>query len=335
MPSFPSRLGLILTGALLLIACHRAPVVTKAPEAPAPVAGRADIEVQPTSGHAKFVAYGDIRFTSRWLREVSQPAARRALVKAIAGEKPDLVLISGDIPFRGAVASDWNVYENEIQPLKKARIPILPTLGNHEFYNRRLSTDRRDGITNFYAHFPNIPYRIERPWYSVRYADALIFVLDSADGDDTQAQIDWLKANLALAPDGIKNVFLLMHRPPYTDAADAGHRPRPQEQRIAAAVEVAQKAMPQVHFTVIAGHVHNYERFVHGGVTYIVSGGGGAAPRSLVRSSSDLFHPDTPNEIEFHYTVFKLEGDRLSFEMKRYDPVTGKFAVRDAYSLPE
>ena len=40
---------------------------------------------------------------------------------------------------------------------------------------------------------------------------------------------------------------------------------------------------------VSAGHIHNYERFLQDGVTYLVSGGGGAMPYEVDRTAADLY----------------------------------------------
>ncbi len=58
-----------------------------------------------------------------------------------------------------------------------------------------------------------------------------------------------------------------------------GHSARAREQALAKMLEERQlKTRP--HFIVFSGHVHNYERYEHHGVTYIVTGGGGATPYS-------------------------------------------------------
>ena len=46
-------------------------------------------------------------------------------------------------------------------------------------------------------------------------------------------------------------------------------------------------------------HIHNYERLVRDGVTYLVSGGGGAKPYEVERTPADLYQSrDFPN---YHY----------------------------------
>ena len=47
------------------------------------------------------VAYGDMRFTDPTNVTATNPAARRALVQRVAEEKPDAILLNGDVPWHG------------------------------------------------------------------------------------------------------------------------------------------------------------------------------------------------------------------------------------------
>ena len=74
---------------------------------------------------------------------------------------------------------------------------------------------------------------------------------------------------------------------------------------------------------VAAGHIHNYERAEVGGITYLVSGGGGAKPYMVERTPQDLYQDsDFPN---FHYVRLDLEKKRLKATMFRLvDPSAAK-----------
>ena len=66
---------------------------------------------------------------------------------------------------------------------------------------------------------------------------------------------------------------------------------------------------------VAAGHVHNYERFYQDGIVYLVSGGGGAKPYTMVRTPADLYQSNEfPN---YHYLKFVFEGNKLTATMIR------------------
>ena len=74
-------------------------------------------------------------------------------------------------------------------------------------------------------------------------------------------------------------------------------------------------------FVVLSGHVHNYERHVHNGVTYFVSGGGGAHAYRIARSPGDLF-PD--NNINYHFLLVEVEHGKLNVTMNRLQMERGK-----------
>ena len=76
---------------------------------------------------------------------------------------------------------------------------------------------------------------------------------------------------------------------------------------------------------VIAGHIHNYERAQLDGVTYLVSGGGGAHPYFVERTPQDLYQdPNFPN---FHYIKFELGSTELKATMYRLADPTAKEAI--------
>ena len=59
--------------------------------------------------------------------------------------------------------------------------------------------------------------------------------------------------------------------------------------------------------SVTTGHIHNYERLEVDGVTYLVSGGGGAHPYGVGRTAADQYSKNA-DAINFHYIVFRLNG---------------------------
>jgi len=94
------------------------------------------------------------------------------------------------------------------------------------------------------------------------------------------------------------------------------HNARPNEQALADYLKVA-AAHSAARFIVSAGHIHNYERLSQDGVTYLVSGGGGATPYDIDRTSTDLYQStDFPN---YHYVRFELRGQVFSGEMIRLE----------------
>ena len=102
-------------------------------------------------------------------------------------------------------------------------------------------------------------------------------------------QGEWLAKKLDSVPSDVDFVFLLLHHPPYTSSSDkargGGHSARHPEQLLAQMLEERQGHTAR--FVVFSGHVHNYEHQEHNGVTYFVSGGGGARPYPIKRTLDD------------------------------------------------
>ena len=85
---------------------------------------------------------------------------------------------------------------------------------------------------------------------------------------------------------------------------------------------------------VISGHVHNYERFERGSVTYLVSGGGGATPYLFDRSAADKYQGG--NGVTYHYLRFDIDGNTLKAKMVRLDltdRLQPKFEEKDSFEL--
>jgi hypothetical protein len=87
---------------------------------------------------------------------------------------------------------------------------------------------------------------------------------------------------------------------------------------------------------VVAGHIHNYERFFQDGIVYLVSGGGGAKPVPVARTAADLYQdPGFPN---YHYIKFVFDGKRLNASMYRIaDPSASSLRteVKDTFTIEE
>ena len=89
---------------------------------------------------------------------------------------------------------------------------------------------------------------------------------------------------------------------------DDSHNGRPNEAALAAFLATAPQKS-RVRFIVVAGHVHNYERFYRDGIVYLVAGGGGAMPRAVVREPKGLYRdPSFPN---YHYVRLLVSRGRV------------------------
>jgi len=265
----------------------------------------------------RFVAFGDTRFTESTNPDVSNASIRRAIVNAVAKEKPAFITISGDIVYKGDHAGDWKVWDSETSAWRDEKIPVYPTLGNHDLHG-----NEQTALANYFQRFPDLQ---QHRYYSVRFANCLMLALDSSISETTGPQGEWIKQTLDKLPDDVAFVILVLHHPPFTSSSDkekygGGHSARSNEEELGKELE-GRQTHTRARFVVFAGHVHNYERHEHGGVTYFVTGGGGAHAHLIERNPSDPFQSTTVN---YHYLVADVSADSMIVTMHRVEIVDGK-----------
>ena len=268
------------------------------------------------------IAYGDMRFTDPADVIDTNPAARRALVAKIAEEKPDVLLLSGDVPYHGSNANDYAVYRQETAAWQTAGLKVFPAMGNHELKGI-------GGLENWWNNFPELK---GRRWYSVRFGEAYFLTVDSnLDLTPGSPQCQWVAKQLETLPKGTRYVFVSLHHPPMADPIvnDPSHNVRPNEDALAHQLETAAQHT-KASIVVIAGHIHAYQRFERNGVIYLVSGGGGAKPYPIARTPADLYQDNVfPN---FHYVKFVSDGGGLKATMYRLDD-KGAFIPSDSFTV--
>jgi hypothetical protein len=294
---------------------------------------RADAEAPPRfevpspgEGPLVFVAYGDTRFTERV--DVVNGAARRALVEKIAGEKPAAILIGGDLVYDGTDPADYQKYRSETAAWAEEKIPVFPVLGNHEFKGCAYDDDESVCLDNWWSAFGDLALRPHR-WYSVAIGSSLLaLVLDSdAPLKPGSEQRSWFEQQIAGVGPAVKFILIMLHYPPVRDPLFPRMRDEKEIARYLA--RHANSLRPRV--LVIGSHVHNYERYARDGVTYLVSGGGGAKPVPAPRMFGELSRLRTG--VNFHYLRLTLSDDRLSGIMVRYE--AGKATGAAAWTEPD
>src|ERR1051326_4101186 len=291
-------------------------------------AGRADsggdlnLQLAPKDYPYTFAVDGDTRFTH--VPTASDAAKRQAIVQKLTKERPDFIVINGDVVYNGFDKQDWSVFDSETEFLRDEGVKIFPALGNHDIRGGE------DGLRNYFAHFPDLK---GHHWYSLRYGNSLLLSLDSMS-DDTPGspQGKWLASKLNSIPADVDFVFLSLHHPLYTKSSEhlmgGGHSTRPEEQQLAHFLKQKAAGMKQ-KIVVVAGHVHNYERYERGGVMYITAGGGGAPPYMIDRSPNDFYNQPGPT---YHYCTVKVDHGKLHFEMHKLE-ANGDFKVEDKFDL--
>jgi Calcineurin-like phosphoesterase len=273
------------------------------------------------------IAYGDMRFTNPKEKTATDPKVRMELVQRVAEERPEVLLLNGDVPWHGGTKNDYAVYQEETQIWREENLRVFPALGNHEFYG----CDEAQCLENWWDAFPKLK---GRRWYSVRAgAKIQVIALDSDDSlEPGSRQIRWLTSQLDALPRSVEFVMIVLHHPPVADPNPgplAGQVPRPNETALERYLSVKAPAQ-RAKIVVIAGHVHNYERFHEGGVMYLVSGGGGATPYPVIRTHADLYKdPKFPN---YNYVQFVLDGKVLRGTMYRLSSM-GAWQAKDRFQV--
>jgi hypothetical protein len=276
------------------------------------------------------IAYGDQRFTDPAETRLTNPRIRRWLVNRIARENPGAVIMNGDVPLSGNVTNDYAVFQAETKIWRDLHLRVFPTLGNHEFVG-----DPQQDLDHWWDIFPDMR---NRRWYSAQLGSRVyLLALDSEasllPGSD---QARWIENQIDGLPSTIDFVIVTMHRPPVADMQthiEVDHNPRPNE---IALRDYLSNAAQTTHatFLISAGHIHNYERRVVEGVTYLVSGGGGAPPYFVERAPEDLYQSILfPN---YHYVKFTVKKDRLSGAMYRVanpEAETLTVELKDSFDL--
>jgi hypothetical protein len=276
------------------------------------------------------IAYGDQRFTDPANTRRTNPRIRLWLVNQIAKERPDAVIMNGDVPMAGNVLNDYAVFLSEAKVWRDLHLHIYPALGNHEFVG-----EARQDLENWWSTFPEMR---GRRWYSTQLGSRIyLLALDS----DTSLlpgseQARWIEKQIEELPPSVDFVIVSLHHPPVADVQthiEVDHNPRPNEMALRDYLSKAARNS-RAAFLVSAGHIHNYERNVVEGVTYLVSGGGGAPPYFVERTAEDLYQSILfPN---YHYVKLTLEKDRLHGAMYRVaDPEAAKLTVelKDSFDV--
>jgi len=243
----------------------------------------------------RFVVYGDSR---------SNPELHAEICRAIAGERPEFVLHTGD--FVGIPGlSNWMKGYFAPASVYTATLPLWPCLGNH---------DQSDWYYTFMA-LPN-----NERWYCFDWADAHFIVLDSeADMSPSSRQFRWLEEDLAKTSKRWK--FITFHRPIYSATFHGGvnkeGRPRRSWQREAEKniLPLAEKHGVRMFFW---GHAHAYERSTKGKFVFITTGGGGVYLHSVDKERNPY---SVVAEKKYHYCIVEIEGNRLKFLAKTPDGI--------------
>jgi len=238
-----------------------------------------------------FVFVGDSRHSTDFKQDFAGNIARMMMTRRILELRPDFLIHGGDFVREGDQELEWIQFRLEILPFRDAGIPIYAVVGNHEYRGDKTAAMRFLAETfDFEADGPK--------WYSFSRGGVLFVVLDSTLAYDQESeQYRWLESELEKAESGGYNfVIPLMHHPVFTAGEHNGER----EKRAREILHPLFLRHRNLIKLVFSSHNHSYERMEADGITYIVSGGGGAP----------LY------DVDLDTCLVKVFSDRIEFEMQ-------------------
>lgn len=250
-------------------------------------AGTAVAAPQPSQGQSvRFLVKGDWGTGS-----TAQAAITRRMCASHAATPAAFLLTTGDNFYSPDGRATPATFDRPEACLLASGTPWRATWGNHDLGGdstaTRLASPRR--------------------WYTFAQGPVRVVVLDG-NQPSSGAQLAFLRRTLERATEPVKVVSI--HQPPHTAGL---HSPSTTEQRLM--VPLFRRHGVSL---VLSGHNHSYERIVTGGVTYVVTGGGGAQVYPCVRVPAGL-RRCTP---EYHYLEVDATASTLRVRAVRRDGTT-------------
>jgi hypothetical protein len=223
-----------------------------------------------------FIAFGDTR---------SDSVTHQSIINRMANYEFDFLLHTGDFIIRGDDFSAWSTFFNIEDTILQEK-QFLPAIGNHEYPY---------WIYDTLFALPDAEY-----FYSVNYGNAHFIMLDT-QMELYGAQRNWLRNDLITTANDtlIDWIFVNLHRPPYSSGSHGSQ------------MDVREAFCPLFEQygvdIVFCGHDHDYERTREiNGVTYIVTGGGGAPLYDIDSSPWTV-----ASEKTYHFCLIELKGKKL------------------------
>lgn len=231
-----------------------------------------------------FIVYGDTR---------DGHAVHRKLVALIMARHPDLVIQTGDLVHRGGQADLWKIYDDITGEMRR-QIPVYPARGNHDFggpgFEDRISERFPSGSKLFYS------------FEKANCHFAALAVDEYTPYGPGSAQYQWLEKDLAEARQKGRHIFVFFHVPPYSIGA---HGSDLRVRRTLCPLFVKYRVC-----AVLNGHDHIYYHTLRDGVTYVVSGGGGA-PLYPCNPNQGAIEGDKWESVN-HIVDCVVEGDKVT-----------------------
>ncbi|MBM4179223.1 MAG: hypothetical protein FJ211_07830 [Ignavibacteria bacterium] len=290
----PSLLGTrhSLLGTLLLVSCA----------APYP-AQKAFTDAVP-KGAKRVTVIGDQQRTS-WVEFWKESNTEHArVVKNAITKKPDALLLLGDHVFWSSSKGDWEFFDEIMQPVHQAGIPVFPLFGNHEYLG-----NTEVGMQNVQSRFT----AARTTWYRWD-ADSVAYLMLNSNWhdigqDSTALQHAWFAEQLQKCDDDvtIRVIVVSSHHPPFTNSSVVHDDQRTRDEFVPLFMKTAKGRLW------LSGHCHALEFFERNGKKFVVSGGGGGPRQKLFTGTAARYEDQLsgPAIRPLHSLLLQRNGDSM------------------------
>lgn len=293
-------LGLVFLGTFLAVACtpRTRPATPSAPTS----ALQAHVRNPTAPGILfRFVAYGDTR---------DHHDVHADIVAQVIAQEPALVLQTGDLVHHGDAANEWAKFDQITGALRR-RIPYYPVRGNHDV-----------GVRGYFeARVTQPTLSGNKHYYSFEKGNVHFVAIDTEEPLAAgSAQYAWLDDDLGKAH--VAGRFLI----PFFHEAIFSVGPHSLGSEVRALRPILHPLFRKHGVTLVfQGHDHLYYRTQRDGITYVVTGGGGAPLYGRVAA---LGPGDVYAKVH-HFCVADVGPDRVTVTAYRRD-----LSQLDRFELP-
>lgn len=245
-----------------------------------------------------FVVLGDTRPG----RDLKQPAVFLQIIEKINETAPRAVFHTGDIIY-GKTDEGSGIeqqYKDYFRVSGRLKSEIHITPGNHDIWDERSARVFREKFGYLYR--------------SVTIGSNHFILLNSTlpgkNGSLSGEQRLWLEKELEKSAGRGRNIFVFLHHPMYPVDGYVGKcMDRYPEERDSLHELFRRYGVRYV----FSGHEHLYNLMEKDGVSYVISGGGGAS--LYAEEEKGGFH---------HFLLFTVRGKEIRFEVRRMEKTAGK-----------
>ncbi|CAN5511057.1 hypothetical protein BH09MYX1_BH09MYX1_25580 [soil metagenome] len=257
----------------------------------------------------RFLAIGD---TNPGLGDTTSKLLEKLVPQAF-----DFTLHLGDIEYYDSTLETWAYWAPKMAPLLRQGA-FFPAIGNHEFEK---PTEYAEYVLRY---FGAAGLNGSDGTYRFSNAGVHFFVLDTEEPTGpTSTQATWFASEIVKAEQepGYRFSIVYFHKPLVT-CGDTGDDPVARQ--FFEPLFIAHKVP-----LVLQAHMHGYERFDFGNITYVTSGGGGGriddVDKNITRAYCNKRVASGPI---FHGTIIDVKTGKLEGKAIDQDGVE-----RDTYSL--